>query len=255
MRHPTKLRERRVFDPAFEDFVRENALPLMRVCLCTTLTDVQAVALDGFDIAVDAACPLPSDPQRLVALLLEGRALFTTPSRLAVYRYDWEVEEVGLHNVRLTERPWERFAEQVHADTLVFPADDPMLELGIRGDADSGFVRPAFPGAEEVWGYQFLVPTAQEVFTDAFAKSHCFDLIAEPMSRRVGLVFSVRVGAELEYDVEGTLWLPLESDVRPELHFGFTRFPQTPDGRPVENQIVLSQHLSQSSCSRESKTP
>lgn len=217
--------------------------------------EAKAISLDGFDVSVVRECPMPSDPERLVALLSELALAFPDAGPQAGYRYEWDVREVGPHNASL-DNAWEQtWTDQIRRDTLEFAAEDPIGAMAILGSASVGFVQPALEGGAELFAWEFLVPTAPIVFSQPFREGHCFDVVADREMGRTGVAFSPKRDATLRFDVRGVFWLPSESIEGPSLEFNHSRFPDTPSGDPITQYVSFQVHMPEVRAGRRAETP
>ena len=139
--------------------------------------------------------------------------------------YDRQLDSLGVRvidqSVQRTRAPSERPFRSWAADSL----------------ARAGFI------VEDEAGVSYHAPDADVLLSDAFAATHCFQLVdGEPGSGRIGVRFRPIDEARTRREVEGTLWLDRETAELRHLEYAYTGLPQAaapaePGGR-VEFQRI-----------------
>ncbi len=78
---------------------------------------------------------------------------------------------------------------------------------------------------EDEGGVTYFAPDAEVLLSDAFAAGHCFHLVADEVTDRIGLRFRPVAEDSRRRDVEGTLWLDRATAELRFLDFAYTGMP------------------------------
>lgn len=202
--------------------------------------DPDPIELRGIDVGVEPRCPPESGSPQVARLWKEARAILgsvgdaTSPSRarfrVATELRRWQTLELydPEDAIRDDRGVWLEASDTVWVEgphPIVAPEPEQLLE--------SGFIRPAFPGADTVrtWFpneidiFQYDAPSPALLLSDEFLATHCFS-VDEDSDGHVGLRFEPDRFAVLDYDLKGVIWLPERPDVWPFIEFKHTPYPR-----------------------------
>ena len=187
---------------------------------------VQAIRLSGIDVYGAKRCDVRPDEGRNMAQVWEEirKALEAAEwtSENAVYRYT-------LLNYRhVTDR---RRREVLDEQRSFQPSRDvaPFYSIPVDDLVDGGFVQSDHEG-----GTMYYAPDAAAFLSHEFLNSHCFGLRSR--DGELGLTFGPLPDRFLP-DIEGTMWLDIESATLEKLEFTYVNVPNPRDLEPAKGFV------------------
>ncbi len=185
------------------------------------------IGLPGLEVGVKRRCGERSGAPGVIDAWSYARGLFSSyfePTQARQYRLRYELT---VARVLPREGGYKQDPIVESVDTAWLTESIPVQDRDAAELAEDGFIVPVVPGLDMTYDYAYYLPDPGVLLSSEFLETHCFFLRPESDGGDwIGLGFEPDRVSDLEYDVEGTLWMPTRAGGFPRIEFRHTHYPR-----------------------------